>query len=173
MNHSFKSVFNRRTGTWQVNSEKTRNAGKTGRSISKPLLAMLLGLHAGAGMAQTSLIDGGDTETITATTGTWNVGSNLTVGNFGTGTLIVESGGKVTSIEGYIGSGTGSNGTATVTGLGSVWQNSSTLYVGNRSTGTIHLNGNSNARPTYKCETFLYSAAIFSQNINVSGEGHP
>ncbi len=40
MNRSFKSVFNRRTGTWQVVSEKVRNAGKTGGSTSLPALAI-------------------------------------------------------------------------------------------------------------------------------------
>lgn len=44
MNRIFKSIFNRRTGTWQVVSEKASNTGTSGNSVSKPLLAMALGL---------------------------------------------------------------------------------------------------------------------------------
>lgn len=135
MNRSFKSIFNRRTGTWQVVSEKTRNAGKTGSSVSKPLLAMLLGLSASTGMAQTSPIDGANTETITGTT--WNVGGDLTVGSTGAGTLNIQDGGIVTNIDGTIGNAGNSNGTVTVTGPASAWDNSGYLYVGRSGTGTL------------------------------------
>ncbi len=70
MNRSFKSVFNRRTGTWQVVSEKVRNAGKTG-SVSMPLLAIVLGLAGLTTEAYAACI----TDGITATC------SDATVGN--------------------------------------------------------------------------------------------
>jgi len=61
----------------------------------------------------------------------------LAVGNYGTGTLLVENGGIVSSILGYIGYMSGSTGSATVSGAGSQWNNSGDLYVGRYGTGTL------------------------------------
>ncbi|MNR83701.1 Outer membrane protein B precursor [compost metagenome] len=160
MNHSFKSVFNRRTGTWQVTSEKTRSAGKTGNMVSKPLLTMLLGLYAGAGMAQTSPIDGGQIETITST---WNVGGDLSVGHIHTGTLIIKDGGKVSNTFAYIGrTGTGT-GTVIVTGTNSIWENSAEINMGVFGSATLTIEDGAKVTSSYLS---LWSAGSNTLNLN-------
>ena len=52
------------------------------------------------------------------------------MGDEGTGTLNIESGGVVTNTIGYLGNSSNSVGTATVAGAGSAWNNSSSLYMG-------------------------------------------
>ncbi len=83
MNRCFKSIFNRRTGTSQVVSEKACNAGKTGSSVSKPLLAMLLGLSACTGLAQTSTQWNGAVDSNWSNTANWSNGlpSNTNIAN--------------------------------------------------------------------------------------------
>jgi len=67
----------------------------------------------------------------------WKSSSSLTVGNGGSGNLLVISNGGVVNDQfGYIGnSSTGSNNTALVTGSNSLWSNSSSLTVGNGGVG--------------------------------------
>ena len=65
--------------------------------------------------------------------------ASLYVGNEGTGTLNVESGGVVSSTYGYIGAQSGSTGVATVTGAGSQWNNSGSLSVGQSGSGTLNV----------------------------------
>ena len=63
----------------------------------------------------------------------WNVWDDLTIGTYlGNGTLHIEAGGDVSSINGYLGY-FGSTGRATVTGAGSKWANLLDLYVGQSS----------------------------------------
>ncbi|CAI9416378.1 hypothetical protein ANOBCDAF_03706 [Pleomorphomonas sp. T1.2MG-36] len=76
--------------------------------------------------------------TVTVTSGAsfTNTGY-LYVGNEGNGTLTVSDGGKVTSgLESYVGSASGSHGTATITGTGSSWTMDNALIVGH-DTGAI------------------------------------
>jgi len=83
-------------------------------------------------------IDGDSTVTVPGTESSpWNVGGDLTVGDVGTGTLLVENGGIVSNIYGYIGKNSGSTGSVTVSGAGSQWNNSDNLYVGVSGTGTL------------------------------------
>lgn len=74
MNRIFKSIFNRRTGTWQVVSEKASNTGTSGNSVSQPLLAMLLGLSAATGLAQTTNTWTGTADSNWANTANWSDG---------------------------------------------------------------------------------------------------
>jgi T5SS/PEP-CTERM-associated repeat protein len=61
------------------------------------------------------------------------------VGDFGTGTLVIEEGGAVNNMQGTLGSNTDANGTAIVTGAGSSWNNTRDLRVGYRGTGTLRV----------------------------------
>ncbi|MDQ7969489.1 MAG: autotransporter domain-containing protein [Oxalicibacterium faecigallinarum] len=141
MNRSFKSIFNRRTGVWQVASENTRHAGKTGNSVRKSVALLVLGMSVGASaMAQIVTIDGGQTVSVPSVgqPSPWDTGL-LHVGVTGTGTLNIESGGVVASSGAFIGFEAGSNGTVTVTGADSTWNNTGDLWMGylNDSTGTL------------------------------------
>jgi fibronectin-binding autotransporter adhesin len=80
----------------------------------------------------------------TVSSGTWAIGTTLTVGQFATGTLDV-TGGLVTSGIGVLGDGAGSNGTVTVSS--GTWANdggpfvSGDLTVGKSGTGTLTIDG--------------------------------
>ncbi|MBR1212100.1 autotransporter domain-containing protein [Bradyrhizobium sp. JYMT SZCCT0180] len=63
--------------------------------------------------------------------------SLVRVGNFGTGTLTIQSGGNLSDVNGFLGYNPGSTGTAMVDGAGSSWTNSGPLYVGPGGTGTL------------------------------------
>ncbi|MEP9372814.1 hypothetical protein [Mesorhizobium sp. KR1-2] len=85
----------------------------------------------------------GDVAPAGATSPTWSIGGDLRVGEYGTGTLTIADGGKVSNTTGYIG-GSPSNSTGTVTvsgtdagGNASTWTNSGALYVGYLGTGTL------------------------------------
>jgi T5SS/PEP-CTERM-associated repeat protein len=77
---------------------------------------------------------------VNATTGahsTWTNSGDLVVGGVGTGVLMVQNGGVVTSKGGSIGESAGLKGTATVTGGGSTWTNSGELRVGDEGKGEL------------------------------------
>ena len=78
--------------------------------------AVNIGLNAGSS-GHTTLT--GPNATVQAT-GTQGVGV-IGVGNFGNGTLIIESGGQAKSIFGWVGYGVNSISSATVTGTNSTW----------------------------------------------------
>jgi len=62
---------------------------------------------------------------------------NLTVGQSGTGMLVIQNGGTLTDVGGFVGNLPGSQGTVTVSGAGSTWANIGTLVVGGLGTGTL------------------------------------
>ena len=62
---------------------------------------------------------------------------NLIVGSNGTGMLVIQNGGTLTDIGGFVGNLPGSQGTVTVSGAGSTWTNIGTLVVGGLGTGTL------------------------------------
>lgn len=165
MNSCFKSILNRRTGTWQVVSEKSCNTGKNGNSVSKVVAATVLGLSTGAALALSSSIDGGATVSVTTSE---TVAGNLTVGNSGAGTLNIEQGGKVSNNIGFLGSAVGSTGTATVTGQGSEWVNSGSVIVGSSGTGTLNIE--QGGKVTNSAAT-LGHASGSSGTITVKGTG--
>ncbi|KRA98401.1 adhesin [Devosia sp. Root685] len=68
----------------------------------------------------------------------WTNSDQLVVGNYATGTLLVDGGATVLSTQGYVGAATGVSGTAVVTGLGSSWQMTDfSLTLGNYGLGTL------------------------------------
>jgi T5SS/PEP-CTERM-associated repeat protein len=75
--------------------------------------------------------------TVTGAGSSWTISSSLLVGDFGTGTLVIQNGGQVTNTSGMIGNFAVSTGQVTVTGAGSSWTNSSFLDVGARGTGVL------------------------------------
>ena len=64
----------------------------------------------------------------------WSSSGYITLGSVGTGTLIVQNGGKVNTRACVLGNTGDSSGTATVTGPGSTW---TTGYIGLQSTGVL------------------------------------
>jgi outer membrane autotransporter protein len=66
--------------------------------------------------------------------------NGLNVGSLGTGTLMIENGGRVidiTPLASNIGSGAGGVGSVTVTGAGSLWSDIARINIGNSGTGTL------------------------------------
>ncbi len=104
---------------------------------------------ASAASSQASIGDGINSHgqaTITGAGSTWHISdpdqpsvAELWVGNRGTATLSIADGGSVTTRSGYVGLGSGSEGTATVTGTGSIWSMSGELRVGSFGTGTLNI----------------------------------
>lgn len=112
----------------------------------------LTGTGAGGSLSSISAFLG----SVTSSTGqvtvgslaSWNNSQELSVGRAGTGTLTINSGGKVIAPLGgisYVGHTAGASGTATVSGSGSTWTNDQ-LFVGRggtalltvQSTGTLN-----------------------------------
>lgn len=71
----------------------------------------------------------------------WAVGSDLRIGDVGTGQLNITAGGTVTNDLGTIGNGAAGNGTVTVSGVGggiaSTWTNAGDLVVGQSGAGSL------------------------------------
>lgn len=76
------------------------------------------------------------TATVTGAGSVWTNSSSLYVGRNGSGTLVIESGGVVSSIGGYLGDNAVASGTAIVTGAGSTWTSGS-LSVGGSGSGSL------------------------------------
>jgi fibronectin-binding autotransporter adhesin len=80
--------------------------------------------------------------TITGAGSTWDIPhSGLFVGNIGSGTLTIASGGLAHSKEGYVGQAGGSVGEANIDGTGSKWTVDDKLYVGGAGSGTLRVTG--------------------------------
>jgi T5SS/PEP-CTERM-associated repeat protein/autotransporter-associated beta strand protein len=78
------------------------------------------------------------------TASAWSIGTDLYVGNNGTGNLTISDGGQVTDAYGHIGSNNNSNGAVTVTGVNangtaSTWTNTAGLRVADAGTGTLNI----------------------------------
>jgi fibronectin-binding autotransporter adhesin len=82
--------------------------------------------------------DAGDTGTATVSgpDSLWSNTGDFYAGYTGSGTLNIQSGGKVTSARGFLGYNAAATGAATVTGTGSQWTNAGPLYVGGTETGS-------------------------------------
>ncbi len=75
-------------------------------------------------------VEAGSQGTVKVEGGTLKVGSDLIVGDAGSGSLAISAGGTVTSQQGGIGTSAGNDGTVTVDGLGSSWSISNNLQIG-------------------------------------------
>jgi len=69
----------------------------------------------------------------------WDNSGDLSVGEFGQGTLSIENGGWVGNTRGWIGLADVGVGTVTVSGSGSQWNNSGFLMVGYSGQGTLNI----------------------------------
>lgn len=76
----------------------------------------------------------------TVTWGDWTNSGTLTVGNAGTGSLLIEHIGTVTSDAAVLGFGGTGNGSVTVDNFQNTWTNSGTLLVGRSGTGSLAVN---------------------------------
>jgi T5SS/PEP-CTERM-associated repeat protein len=77
------------------------------------------------------------TAIVTGAGSTWRSSESLSVGGAGTGTLIIEDGGRVASFEGYIARDMNSSGSASVRGVGSTWNMDRNLTVGESGFGSL------------------------------------
>jgi T5SS/PEP-CTERM-associated repeat protein len=77
------------------------------------------------------------TATIIGAGSKWTNGSDLHVGDFGSGALHVAAGGEVHSFSGRLGDASGSTGMAMITGAGSMWINNADLLVGRYGYGVL------------------------------------
>jgi fibronectin-binding autotransporter adhesin len=85
-------------------------------------------------------VGGSGTVTIAGAGSSWvNSSGDILVGNFGTGTLNILSGGMVSNTFARMGDKIGSTGSATITGAGSRWTNTGHLYVGYSGTGALSI----------------------------------
>lgn len=104
--------------------------------------AALLAYGVPSAWAADEVIDNA-TETVIGTGGgtqasPWNIGGDLTVGDFNSGRLDISAGGEVSNTNATLGAFLGS-GTVTVDGTGSKWTNSAILNVGSNGTGTLSI----------------------------------
>jgi len=102
----------------------------------------------------------------------WTNTRELYVGRRGSGTLMIDSGGKVTNRTGYVGDFGSSGNTATVTvrGHGSMWTNSNDLYVGRNSHGTNALTIEAGGQVSNITGYLGYWAHVMA-TATVTGEG--
>jgi T5SS/PEP-CTERM-associated repeat protein/autotransporter-associated beta strand protein len=85
---------------------------------------------------------GGGRVTVTGSGSKWTNTSALEIGDLGSGTLSITSGGSVSSGgNGYLGFTAGSGGVAAVSGSGSKWTSTPALYVGDLGTGSLTISG--------------------------------
>lgn len=104
---------------------------------------------------------------------TWTNAGNLTVGDFGTGTLIIENGGKVSNTDGLIGNNSGSTGKVTVDGAGSSWTYGGSLIVGNSGDGELVISngGNVSYSSNVQYATTIGNAAGSTGKVTVDVAG--
>ena len=93
---------------------------------------------------------------------------SLGVGWKGTGSLTIQSGIAVNSVDGYVGYGTGSTGVATVAGAGSTWTNSNSLEVGYFGTGTLSITSGGTVR---NADGFVGDFSGSRGSVTVDGTG--
>ncbi len=103
-----------------------------------------------------------------ATSPSWILVGNLTVGNTAPGTLDIDAGGLVSNTEGFLGLDTNGVGTVTVTGAGSQWNNSGNLFVGDNGIGTLNIEAGGVVSNT---EGFLASDSMGMGTATVTGVG--
>lgn len=76
--------------------------------------------------------------TVTGANSVWAGGAgDVTVGRYGSGSMLISNGGKVSNANAVLGQFLGSTGTVTVDGAGSSWTNAGALQVGIGGNGTL------------------------------------
>jgi outer membrane autotransporter protein len=139
MNHTYRIVFNRRTGLWQVASEHARGRGKS-RSRAA-VLAAVLAVAGGAPVsrAQAGILATGDVTP--SSSADWNASNDLIVGNTASGELFIDPLGVagLRSVSGWVGLTAGASGTAVVSGQGASWVLGGSLTIGASGSGTLTL----------------------------------
>ncbi|MEI9900890.1 MAG: hypothetical protein WDN31_12995 [Hyphomicrobium sp.] len=98
----------------------------------------------------------------------WNIGDDIVVGEFGTGTLNITAGGVVLSASGTLGDDPGSSGTVNATGLGALWDlNTENLYVGNDGSGALLISGGAHVEGVYS--TYIAYGGSSTSTVTVTG----
>ena len=145
-----------------------RAAGSRGRhrpALLATVSVLTLILSAGAVRGQV-IIDGGSEVTVPGDeTSPWTINNTLTVGDLGTGTLIIGNGGTVSNTISFIGKGPLGNGTVTVTG-GS-WEQTGTMNVGDSGTGTLTIEDGG----TVSATTGFIGGTNGAGTVTVTGNG--
>ncbi|MCW0209682.1 MAG: ESPR-type extended signal peptide-containing protein, partial [Achromobacter sp.] len=139
MNHTYRIVFNRRTGLWQVASEHARGRGKS-RSRAAVLAAVLAAAGgAPVSLAQAGILATGDVSP--SSSADWNAPHDLIVGNTASGGLFIDPLGVagLRSVSGWVGLTAGASGTVEVSGLGASWTLGGGLTSGASGSGTLTL----------------------------------
>jgi T5SS/PEP-CTERM-associated repeat protein len=111
------------------------------------------------------------TATISDPGSAWNLSANpLTIGNAGSGKLIIENGATVNSGIGSIASAAGSTGSVIVTGSGSIWNVGSTdLTIAAAGTGSLSIN--TGGAVTHVNNAIVGSGSGSSGSVIVAGPG--
>jgi T5SS/PEP-CTERM-associated repeat protein len=138
----------------------------------------------GGRIGDTLFFAGSGTVTVHGAGSIWTNTGPLEVGYDGDGTLNVESGGNVSSIDGFIAYNPGSTGTVTVTGVGSTWTINDRLSIGgdgNTSTpggtGALHINPGGMVNVTNDVVLFpsgvleIAGGTLSANEINYDGGG--
>ena len=112
---------------------------------------------------------------VTGTATVTGAGSSLTavevfVGSSGTGTLNINSSGRVdTGSDAWVGNLAGSNGTANIDGTGSMWNISGNLAVGNEATGTLNITASGQVRRNKRGLSAMSSGSTGTANVDGLG----
>ena len=184
------------SGELSLNTSRVgqRGAGSVSVIGADALLAITEQLHVGYfGTGELYVLDGGTvtsgltrlggetnsmgTATVEGTgagqASTWTSSSDLSVGDFGAGTLEIKGGGKVENQKGYVGANPGATGTVTIEGAGSTWTNNLWFVVGGFGTGTVDVTSGGQLKSlthtTLGLGEFFGSAG--QGTVNVSGPG--
>lgn len=107
---------------------------------------------------------------VTGAGSTWTMSGHLYVGNEGQGTMTISNGGKVTNVDGYIGTLGNGLSEVTVTGSGSRWENQGDLLVGQSSGGSGKLTIGGGATVT-SVQTILGDLAGTTGTGVITGSG--
>jgi outer membrane autotransporter protein len=93
---------------------------------------------------------------------------SLFIGSAGTGTLLIEDGGRVSNDRSFVGNATQGSGAVTVTGQGSLWHNASHLFVGVKGKASLDIRDGGKVD---NLDGILGSEAGSQGDASVSGPG--
>jgi outer membrane autotransporter protein len=93
----------------------------------------------------------------------------LIVGADGTGVLVIQNGGLLNNVNGFIGNLPGGLGTVTVTGAGSNWENTGTVAVGRFGTGALNIQNGGRASSAGGADIGLFAGS--TGTVTVTGAG--